>query len=129
MDLPASLFYREIAAAYPGSLVILTVRDEDEWWRSVWDHYVWVHQTLEGQMLKEAIQTQMMAYGTTRPNEYIYKKKFREHNEAVQALFPTALVMNVCGGDGWDKLCRWLTIDAPDVPFPRVRENRKPCTA
>lgn len=129
LDLPASLFFRELAQTYKSSRVILTVRDEDDWWKSVWDHYLWVHQNLEGQMLKEAIQTQMIAYGTTRPNEYIYKKKFREHNEAVLALFPDALVLNVCAGDGWSKLCPWVGFDAPDRPFPKVRENRKPCTA
>ncbi len=124
LDLPASLFYRELAEAYPSSLAILTIRDEKSWWESVWKHYVWVHQNLTGQRLQEAIITQQMAYGTTRPNEYIYKKRFREHNEAVQSHFTNILVMDICGGDGWDKLCSWLHLEIPNIEFPSLRENK-----
>ncbi len=126
LDLPASLFYQELIDVYPDSLVILTTRNEDEWFKSVWAHYVWVHQNLEGPMLQEAIITQQMAYGTTRPNEYIYKKKFREHNKSVLAYCPNALVLNIFSGDGWEKLCGWLNIKIPEHPFPHIKENRKP---
>jgi hypothetical protein len=126
LDLPAALFYRELLDTYPSSRVILTVRDEAKWFESVWKHYVWVHENLEGSMLKEAIITQQMAYGTTRPNEYVYRKRFREHNAAVMETANDVLVMDICGGDGWQKLCEWLHMPVPSFPFPRVDQNLKP---
>jgi hypothetical protein len=31
------------------------------------------------------------------------------------------LVMDVCGGEGWEKLCPFLGLAIPNVPFPHVR--------
>ena len=27
--------------------------------------------------------------------------------------------MNICAGDGWERLCEFLDVPVPDVPFPR----------
>ena len=34
------------------------------------------------------------------------------------------LVMNVCNGDGWDLLCKFLSRPTPDIPFPHVRPKK-----
>src|SRR5581483_5643355 len=34
VDWPAAAFWREISAAYPDALVLLSVRDPDSWWKS-----------------------------------------------------------------------------------------------
>src|SRR5690242_898318 len=39
IDLPASLFFRELSEAYPEAKVVLTVRSADDWWRGVKRHF------------------------------------------------------------------------------------------
>ena len=32
------------------------------------------------------------------------------------------LVLNVCAGEGWEKLCPFLNKERPDVPFPYLNK-------
>jgi hypothetical protein len=57
---------------------------------------------------------------------FLYKKKYRDHNRAVVAAIPAErlLVIDVCAGEGWGKLCPFLGRPAPRHLFPW--ENRSP---
>ena len=48
----------------------------------------------------------------------LFKKKYREHNERVQAVIPKdkLLIYNV--KQGWELLCEFLECDVPDEEFP-----------
>ena len=39
LDLPSAFFYEELLAAYPKSKIILTIRDEEKWWKSIERHF------------------------------------------------------------------------------------------
>jgi hypothetical protein len=127
LDLPASLFYRELLAVYPASRVILTVRDEESWFASMCRHYEIVQRSLDPLALDQATHEWTIGYGTSFPNRYVYGKKYREHNEAVLWECPDALVLNIGGGDGWSKLCAWLTVPVPECAFPWEGANEVPC--
>lgn len=127
LDIPHSLFYKEIMMAYPCHRVILTLRDEHQWWLSIKKHYAWVRENLTGYFLESAILEQQLAFGSIYDNEFMYKKRFREHQEAVMNLQlpPDRLLgINICAGEGWEKLCIWLNMPPPDCPFPWLHENR-----
>lgn len=122
-DLPAALFYNELCAAYPGCRLILTVRNEDEWYHSVKIHYeVRVPANMKDQpeLLSEARATQMYVYGSDRVSEFLYKKKFLDHNQQVINAYPDSLVMDITAGDGWEPLCDYLGVSVPDVEFPCI---------
>lgn len=125
LDIPNSLFYRELMEAYPQHRIIITLRDEHQWWLSVKKHYEWVRQYLKKD-LEQAIIAQQIAFGSTYDNEFMYKKRFREHQEAILnlPLPPERLLsIDICGGEGWDKLCRWLNVQTPVIEFPWLHEN------
>ena len=127
LDIPNTTFYREIMAAYPSNRIILTLRNEDEWWASIYKHYIWVRKNLSGTLLDEAIVSQQITFGPIDTNEFLYRKRFREHQEAILNLdLPPDrfLSINICAGEGWDKLCKWLGSPIPDCPFPRIHEER-----
>jgi len=50
----------------------------------------------------------------------LFRVKYRQHNERVQAVIPAEklLVFNV--KQGWKPLCEFLGCDVPSSPFPRV---------
>lgn len=60
-------------------------------------------------------------YGSFNPEATaLYRVKYRQHNERVQAVIPAEklLVFNV--KQGWKPLCEFLGCDVPSTPFPRA---------
>ena len=59
-------------------------------------------------------------YGSSVATEFICKKTFVEHNQLVMATVAPErlLVMDICAGEGWEKLCPFLGLPAPDSAFP-----------
>lgn len=136
-DLPAAAFYQELMAAYPTSKVILTIRELNDWWASIEDHFTRNPIGNERRLLfrlanKFGIDAQEpeidrfrrhlrhYVYGSATPQEFLYKKRFTEHNALVMTSVPKErlLVMDITAGDGWEKLCPFIGADIPDTPFP-----------
>ena len=158
-DIPAAYFFRELLAAYPDARAILTVRNIDAWWQSI--HYHW---TVRYPLRKKPVWARLFdvargqgwpvggytpydrfrialrcqVYGSAQANEFLYRKKYREHNDLVRCLVDPSrlLVMDITAGDGWEVLCPFLQQPVPDVPFPhehkshhdKTQEEVKTCT-
>ena len=122
-DVPPAFWFEEISADFPEAKVVLTVRDsEDAWLKSYKEHL----QLASGfftlykplfiivpwmRKAKHFVDTLHQAiYGSFNPEATaLYRVKYRQHNERVQAVIPAEklLVFNV--KQGW-KL--WRTIGA-----------------
>jgi hypothetical protein len=139
-DLPAAVFYKELLAAYPESKVVLTVRDVNAWYPSIRDHFA-RHAITNETRLKFRLARRFgvkhdafresdidsfrrhlrhYVYGSTVPREFLFKKRYRDHNALVIATVPRErlLVMDITEGDGWEKLCPFIGANIPDKPFP-----------
>lgn len=123
-DNPWPILYKEIDEKYPKSKFILLLRNKDAWIKSVVNHF--------GQ--KETPMRKWI-YGVGNPegNEEIYIKRFEQHNADILDYFKNRpndlLVMEFAKGDGWEKLCPFLGVKIPQIPFPHVnkaieRENK-----
>lgn len=135
-DLPAAFWYDEIHQTLPDAKVILSVRDNEDVWveswvagqlallrrggffqRMIWRYIIPFTQGFDVPFFDDI---DMAAYGTLRPESTVlYKKKYREHNERVQAVIPKEklLIFNV--KQGWKPLCEFLGCEIPDQEFPR----------
>jgi len=134
-DVPPAFWFEEISADFPEAKVILTVRDSEDAWLKSWKE----HLQLGSKMLpfyvrilfyivpwmkktKHFFDTSHHAiYGSFNPEATaLYRVKYRQHNERVQAVIPAEklLVFNV--KQGWKPLCEFLGCDVPSTPFPRV---------
>lgn len=145
VDLPAAYFYDELILAYPDCKCVLTVRAVDAWWKSVSRHFNEHHpaeapgyglkrrlksfwkpprepvQDLSRDYNRIRIQLRNLVYGSTTAKEYIYKKKYLQHNERVLNIIPRdrLLVMDIAAGDSWEKLCPFLGVPLPGgAAFP-----------
>ena len=49
----------------------------------------------------------------------LFKKKYREHNERVQAVIPKKKLLIYNVKQGWKPLCDFLGCDVPELEFPR----------
>ena len=114
-DMPWPIFFRELDAAYPGSKFILTVRDAESWFQSIEKHFG-----------DRADEMQAFIYGRNAAAPTGNKARYIEiraaHEKAARAYFVDRpgdlLIMDLEKGDGWDTLCGFLGLAAPDEPFP-----------
>ncbi len=130
-DAPACSFYRELGERYPGLQYILTVRDEESWWESIKWHINKIHASADLGHIRYSDQLHAWLFGNPYPNEYLYRRRFREHNEAVmqwvQERYGSGegylLVMDIHAGDKWDTLCPFLGVPIPDTEFPWLNKK------
>jgi len=70
-----------------------------------------------------------MIYGITHFDEIIFREVHARFDKEAIIHFKDQperlLVMNICGGDGWEKLCPFLEKSIPNVPFPRLNAAKK----
>lgn len=133
-DLPVAHYYEQLAAAYPEAKFILTLRDEDEWWPSIENHFFLrpvkyprlfdLPRRRAYKVFRRALRERV--YGSASPVEDLYRQHYREHNARVQSVIPAdrLLVMNIMAGDGWDKVCEFIGVDKPNTPFPYKNRAR-----
>jgi hypothetical protein len=133
-DFPACNYYAALAESYPHAKVILTVRDEDSWYRSVMDTIWQVWQVIPGWLtaaiprlrkLQKAVGL-IVWQGTFagRANDAEYTKSvFRAHNQQVQETIPADRLLVFEVKEGWQPLCTFLDVPVPDQLFPHVNDT------
>lgn len=130
VDWPASAFWRDIAAANPSSLIVLSQRDSaDSWWRSV-DTTVFENNrkcppllddpALDHARYELTHQLLTSTFGDDWDDAETAKAGYERWNDEVlaSALPERLIVWQPC--DGWGPLCDGLDVPIPDVPFPHV---------
>jgi hypothetical protein len=136
LDLPSCLLWRELAALYPRSKVVLTVRDPRQWYRSARatilddkdrDERARRLANAGGEDLVEALgslSSAMAGHGFRRDlDEAETIAVFQRHNESVRAGVEADRLLVYEVEQGWTPLCEFLGVDVPSQPFPRVNES------
>jgi hypothetical protein len=133
-DFPACNFYAELANHYPEAKVILTIRDEDSWFRSV-NETIYTGWQLVPNWLPRLVPrigklhnaiSKLIWNGTFagRAGEPEYAKAvFRAHNEAVQTTIAPNRLLVFQVSDGWQPLCEFLDVPIPEEPFPHTNDT------
>jgi hypothetical protein len=123
-DVQAVPFYPQFDEEYPDSKFILTVRDIDAWLESTKRHFRGVEREdrVVGDILySEAHWMRAAVYGTLKWDRSVFRQRYYTHHTAVMNYFKgrdNLLVMDICAGDGWEKLCPFLGLDIPNRRFP-----------
>lgn len=124
VDIPLVPYYAQLDDIYPGSKFILTIREIDSWLKSVQSQWsLWRHRDPHKEFTDFVCAC---VYGTLEFNEhrfrYVYKVHFRNTLDYFANRPSDFLIMNISEGDGWEKLCPFLGLPIPDIPFPH--ENK-----
>ena len=123
--------YKILDKRYPGSKFILLERDDESWIRSLeyWSSPI-LNEDWETWLDEYDKNTIDKRWKTDRDNLIKEKLdwkhlKYRGIKEYFKNRQNDLLVMNICDGEGWEKLCSFLNKPVPDVPFPKenVTEN------
>jgi Sulfotransferase domain len=122
VDWPGASFWREVSAANPDALVLLSTRDAEAWYRSASNTIFNVFEN-PPPGLEEW-------FGTTVPrifrerfcgeleNPTAMMDAFERHNAEVRAGVPGERLLEWTASDGWDPICERLDVAVPDEPFP-----------
>ncbi|MBN1689046.1 MAG: hypothetical protein JW893_08105 [Candidatus Omnitrophica bacterium] len=133
VDTPVTRIYPELDRRYPNSKFILTVREMKGWLRSC--QYSQLYQVSSKEELEMRLrrpsrydQLHLDLYDSIYFDEKKFRRAYEEHIKNVFQYFKgreqDLLVMNVCGGEGWEKLCPFLNCEIPRRLFP-IRGARR----
>jgi hypothetical protein len=133
VDWPGATYWREIAARYPAAKVVLSVRDPDAWFDSVWatiapfmearGTHGTAHMNAIAEMATKVV-IETMFQGRLSDRDHAISV-FNRHIEDVRREIPSdrLLVFNV--SEGWGPLCAFLGVAEPDAPFPNTNSTRQ----
>jgi hypothetical protein len=121
VDWPGASFWPELSHFNPDALVILSVRDPDEWYTSCNNTiFAGMHGMIEN---GDAWMAALLRLFGDRFSDQIADRgamtaAFEKHNEAVRAGVPRERLLEWTASDGWGPICERLGVAVPDEPFP-----------
>jgi hypothetical protein len=127
VDWPAAAFWREISAAAPEAVVVLSVRDGDAWWKSASETIFAVLRrgtrpedpggVEEFEMITAMLEQRFTPEWRDRDRAIA---AYDAHNASVRAEAPPDRLVEWRPSDGWGPLCAALGLQEPSEPFPHV---------
>jgi len=114
-------YFEDFDKQYPNSKFILTYRDPQKWLRSIERWYANDH--------KYSKEFRIAVFGRYKFNKKHFLQTYLDYKKKVLHYFKhrssDLLILKICHGEGWDKLCRFLNKPNPPVNFPHKNKNKK----
>ena len=138
VDAPPCLVWKTLAERYPEAKVVLTVRDRDAWYQSMLntvlsqEHQDSIAASSLAPMFQAMSGRFMQISGAPPPDgppppgpppkEMLFALYEGQRAAVVEGL-PKERWLEFDVREGWTPLCRFLGVDEPDAPFPRVNDS------
>jgi len=131
VDWPGARFWRELAAEYPDSKVILTERDPEKWYESVRTTLYQAILNVPAQLpdeVKPLIQLLNAliwdgVFGGRFADKSHALRVYADHNAEVKREIPADRLLVFDVAEGWEPLCAFLDVPVPPEPFPRLNDR------
>lgn len=133
VDWPSAYFWQPIAAHYPKAKVLLSVRPEAEWLKSIQST---IYESLknrgqrttplareQGEMAYDIIEKRTFGERLGEPEHAL--AVYRAHIAEVKAAIEPDRLLVYDVAEGWGPLCRHLGVPVPSVPFPRTNSTEE----
>jgi len=117
-------YWRPLLEANLQAMVIMTVRDYDDWFASIARHTDRIHARLEGVAplrMERAAEVHCSLFGSRWPIKSLWVERAIQHEMAVRWYCwqnARELLAFDCTVGEWAGLPEWLGMDPPDAPFP-----------
>lgn len=129
VDWPGASYWRELSAAYPDALVVLSVRDADGWYRSATDTILNMVNGGAPPPLQEWMNAVATMLGERFTDRFADRDAmiaaFHAHNDAVRAGVPAERLLEWQAADGWEPLCERLGLPVPATAFPKTNSTNE----
>lgn len=128
VDWPASLFWRELSAAYPDALVLLSVRASAEvWWHSAEATILPVARMSVGPDWQDGNDFTALLERFTGTAQWddraTLMAAYERHNAAVREAVPPERLLEWRPAGGWEPICEALGMAVPAMPFPWLNQR------
>jgi hypothetical protein len=143
VDWPGSFFYRELVEAYPDAKVVLGVRDGERWARSMRET-IWGFLYGDGVVRQlssaraavdpkwrgfiELVSEMWQRSGLMRGEETTEESMaaaMQDYHAEVQRTVPADRLLVWSVAEGWEPLCEFLEVPAPETPFPHLNDSKE----
>jgi len=119
-DISVTRYYKELDEKFPNSKFIHTIREKEQWLKSMEMHYA---SKPSETCTPRIIGNRIAVYGQVDFNKETFSKKYDQHYKDVDIYFKERpsdlLTINLCEGDGWEKLIPFIGhTKIPRGPFP-----------
>jgi hypothetical protein len=121
-DSGVTVFYKYLDYRFPGSKFVLTVREIDDWLPSM-EYALASGPSSDPKFYDVSVMRRMLLFETVLPDREKFIAAYHRHMEDVRRYFrgrADLLEMNISAGEGWEKLCPFLGLPVPPVPFPHL---------
>ena len=128
VDWPGGSFWRELSAANPDALVLLSVRDPEVWYRSASNTIFIAIRNLAppadawGKSIFKLLHDR---FSDDLDNPAAMIEAFVRHNDAVRREVPASRLLEWTPSDGWAPICERLGLAVPDEPFPKTNSTEE----
>ena len=129
VDWPSTAYWAELAVHYPDAKIILSLRDSDNWYKSISQTIFPRLQTAPpdeepvgawGRMVQSLIADGIFNREFDRESAV---RVYEAHNARVIATVPPERLLVHEPGDGWEPLCKFLGVPIPDEDYPRTNST------
>jgi hypothetical protein len=127
VDWPACAFWRQLAAANPDAIVLLSTRaSAEEWWASFERTILATLSQPVPDGETDWAERREMTLGLMERFDPAWREReaalaaYERHNETVRAAVPGGRLVDWRTGDGWEPICRALDLPVPPAPFPHA---------
>ena len=122
-DTPVIQFIEILERLYPTAKFILTTRELRAWLIACKRHWARGYR-----MSKRQLWNRRSVYGMLTFNAALFTQIYERHSARVRAYFKDRpgklLVLNVCDGEGYEKLCPFLGTPMVEGPFPHGSRSK-----
>ena len=123
LDLPVAAFFEELDAVYPDALFIHTIRNKESWLEACERRFRKPRPEPAHAALREKV------YGRPVFHRESFEAAYERHQIRVRTHFENRpdklLTLDICSGEGWEKLCAFLQKAVPEDAFPQVPSRSK----
>ncbi|MDJ1176864.1 sulfotransferase family protein [Roseofilum capinflatum] len=122
-DIGCVIYYKYLDYKYPNSKFVLYYRDLDSWLASA----EFIYTKYPATTVDIAILRRMLVYESVTFDRQKFITAYYRYHEDVHRYFqnrPNDLLrLDITQGEGWEKLCPFLELPIPDVPFPHLNKR------
>ena len=117
--IPLVPMYKDLDRRFPDSKFILNVRDQESWLRSCEKWWAVSESARKERVVRDVL---LRIYGTDQFDRENFRRVYDQHLTEVTQHFAgrdnALLILDICGGEGFEKLCPFLGKPVPTQPFP-----------
>lgn len=128
VDFPACIYWRELLQHYPDAKVILSTRDPEAWFQSTQETILgprWWNFAMNGPFGEMCRATILPFLGGDVNDRDRLIEVFKAHEAEVKASVPADRLLVFRAKEGWEPLCAFLGLPAPDTPFPHANSEEE----